>query len=75
MCAAGLACDPKTGEVIPCHAGYVRPPSHVVRYAASRIINSAALQAVAALRKTPRAVIVVILSHADECHHFLSPAN
>lgn len=27
----GLACDPQTGEVIPCTPGYVRPPSRVYR--------------------------------------------
>ena len=30
---AGLACDPETGEVIPCRPGYVRPPSKVYRCA------------------------------------------
>jgi hypothetical protein len=27
--AAGLACDPDTGEVIPCTPGFRRAPSHV----------------------------------------------
>lgn len=32
-CPAGLACDPATGEPIPCTPGYVAPPSRVYRRA------------------------------------------
>lgn len=28
----GLACDPDTGEVIPCTPDYVRPPTRIYRY-------------------------------------------
>jgi hypothetical protein len=28
---SGLACDPETGEVIPCTSGYIRPPSSIYR--------------------------------------------
>ena len=36
FCFAGMACDPVTGEVIPCTPGYVRSPSKIFRYDMSR---------------------------------------